>query len=329
MESTMQATAAVRELEQLRLFENEGGPDMRKLKALASQMAGVRADNTVRGYASDWRMFELWCKEARRKALPASEETVCLYVVSKMDERKMSTIGRHVAAIMDMHRRGGLEEPSGKELKAVMAGARRTKGTAPEGKTAFTPGDLRSMCSKLRRLGTLTALRDRAILCIGFAGGMRVSEIVGLEVADLRFVAKGVWVKIRRSKTDQEGAGRDVGVFRGHRVTTCPVRTLRAWLVVRDKKFGKGGRLFPGPDGEELGTRNVWSRVKLAAELAGLNPELYGVHSLRVGCVTAAAEGGMSESLIMQRTGHKSVQMVSRYCRPVSAFSVDVLRHAM
>ena len=49
--------------------------------------------------------------------------------------------------------------------------------------------------------------RDRALLLIGFAGGFRRSELVGLDRADIEHVRQGVIITLRRSKTDQEGAG--------------------------------------------------------------------------------------------------------------------------
>ena len=54
--------------------------------------------------------------------------------------------------------------------------------------------------------------RDRALLLMGFAGGFRRSEIVGLDCDDVERVRQGLIVTLRRSKTDQEGAGRKVGI---------------------------------------------------------------------------------------------------------------------
>jgi len=183
------------------------------------------------------------------------------------------------------------------------------------------------MCAKLRGVRTRAAVRDRALLTLGFAAALRRSELVGLDVVDVRFVPKGLLVRIRRGKTDQEGHGRDVGVFRGRRATTCPVRALRAWLFVRGREAGP---LFPGRrPGSRLTGACVNQVVKRGCVLAGLDPRGYGAHSLRAGFVTAAAEAGMPETLIMQRTGHRSVQTVAKYVRPASAFSVDVLAKAM
>ena len=76
---------------------------------------------------------------------------------------------------------------------------------------------------------TLIGIRDRALLALGFAGAFRRSELVALDMADLAEVADGLRVPIRRSKTDQEGAGQEIAIPRGHHIR--PVETLQAWLA--------------------------------------------------------------------------------------------------
>jgi integrase len=315
-----------RDEEQLRLFE--GGPDMAKLRALAKSYTGQsRAANTVKAYAADWEVFQEWCLSVGRRALPAKEETLCLFAVSHLEDHAIATVERRLAAVMDAHRRAGELPAAGQLLRNVMRGARRERGSKQQQKAALRPEDLRAICVKLSRMHTFLGVRDRALLTLAFGAGMRRSEVIALDVADVQLVRKGVLVTVRKSKTDQEGHGRQVGVFAGKRASTCPLKALRGWLHVRGRDAGPlflgrngGGRLT----GEAIG--NV---VKRCVELIDLDPRLYGAHSLRAGCVTAAAEAGMPESLIMQRTGHRSVQTVSKYVRPASVFSVDVLASAM
>lgn len=311
---------------------------MKRLRAVASALATAsRSGATQSAYASDCRDFERWCLRARRKPLPATPETLMLYVASQLETHRVSSVERRVAAIADAHRVAGARSPSpkGGPVCGVLAGARRGKKAPSLAKAALRPEDLRHICVKLQRSHGRVAVRDRALLVIGFAAGMRRSELAGLDLADVQFVRQGLLVTIRRGKTDQEGKGRSVGIFRGSRASTCPVRSLVAWLKVRGKKPGP---LFPG--GPQLsGSRGSAPRlvgasinniVRRAVKLVGLDPKLYGAHSLRSGFVTAAAEAGMPETLIMQRTGHRSVQTVARYVRPATAFSSgDVLRKAL
>ena len=316
------------ELEQLFLFEG-AGPDLRALREMATAFR-VRAcaDATRRAYASDFRDFEAWCRAVGRDPLPASEETVLLYLTHSLQRFKVSTVARRLAAVQDAHRAARAGDFRGARfIRELMAGARRSRGVAVSSKAALSVADLRAVCSRLMRFRSARAVRDRAMLAFGFSLAARRSELVALDLADLRFVARGVVVTIRRSKTDQEGRGRVVGIFHGSKPSTDPVRALRAWLFLRGRRpgplfpgRGPGGRLLPAAVSQIL-KRNVLA--------IGLDPAAYGAHSLRAGFVTAAAELGVPESLIMQRTGHRSVQTVTRYVRPASVFAVDVLAAAM
>ena len=164
--------------------------------------------------------------------------------------------------------------------------------------------------------------RDRALLLVGFAGAFRRSELVSLDVADVAFDPNGLTIRLRRSKTDQEGEGRKVGLPYGSNLATCPVRALQEWLHVAAIT---NGALFVGinrhgtPQGR-LSACAVALIVKKVVAAAGLNPDLYAGHSLRAGLATSAAMAGVSERSIMAQTGHKSVMMVRRYIRDGSLF---------
>jgi integrase len=136
-------------------------------------------------------------------------------------------------------------------------------------------------------------------------------------------------VNLRRSKTDQEGAGRVFGVHRGLNPLTCPLRALQAWLKGRGRWAGP---LFcPITRGkqrvERCGLRPgaIAEIVQTAAVRVGLDASRYAGHSLRAGCATAAAQHGAGESAIMERTGHRSAAMVRRYIRHGTVFARNPL----
>lgn len=91
-------------------------------------------------------------------------------------------------------------------------------------------------------LNGIKGIRDRALLLIGFAGAFRRSELVSLEYHDLEWVKEGLTIHLRRSKTDQEGVGRKIGIPWG-RGLICPVRSLQAWLDISSITEGKIFRL--------------------------------------------------------------------------------------
>lgn len=188
--------------------------------------------------------------------------------------------------------------------REVLKGIRRALGVAPSQKAPISPSELRAMVKT--RPDTLQGLRDRALLLVGFAGAFRRSELVGLDVGDAVFGEDGLTVTLRRSKTDQEGVGRKVGVPYGSTPQSCPVRTLRRWLE------GSGiteGPLFRPAKGRTVGALRLSDKavarlVKRAAKDAGLDPSRLSGHSLRSGLATAAAKAGKSERAIMAQTGH-------------------------
>jgi integrase len=203
----------------------------------------------------------------------------------------------------------------------TMKGIRRTNGTAPAQKAATLIDDIRAMVNATD--SGLIGVRDRALILLGFAGAFRRSEVVGLSVEDCVFGKDGLTVTLRRSKTDQAGAGRKIGIPYGSNPETCPVRNLQSWIEQTGisggplfRSISRHGQVQPGA----LSGIDVARVVKKLAQRAGLDAAKYAGHSLRAGHATSAAIAGASERSIMNQTGHRSVQMVRRYIRDGSLF---------
>jgi integrase len=187
---------------------------------------------TRQAYASDWRDFAAWCASRGATSLPAHVGIVAAYLSALADSgRKSSTIGRRAAAIGYHHKMAGHEPPTNQEgVRAVLRGIRRTIGTARAGKapaTADLIGQMLALCPD-----SMIGKRDRALLCLGFAGAFRRSELCALEVADLTEVPDGLRILIRRSKGDQEGQGQEVAIPRGYKLR--PVEAVQTWLAAAE-----------------------------------------------------------------------------------------------
>ena len=120
----------------------------------------------------------------------------------------------HLAAIGAAHRLAGvaldLRHP---RLVMVLEGIARDKGTRPRGKAAAGPDVLRLMLATRPSPATPLGARDRALLLLGFGAALRRSELAGLALGDVTPVpGRGLRVLVRRSKTDQRGAGQEVAV---------------------------------------------------------------------------------------------------------------------
>ena len=293
----------------------------------------MRSENTRIAYRKGWLNFSTWCASAGRASLPCTPDTLSLYIVGQARSGRLpSTIAQRIAAVVAAHFAAGYASPSTADVREVLLAIQRRMGRAPKhAKAALSVEDLRLMlpvCGEGSR-----GARDRAVLLVGFASGLRRSELAGLDLADVKVRPEGLVVRVVRSKTDQNGAGRLVGVHRGRHRLTDPVRAYTAWLVERGDWAGP---LFPqltmpgdAVTHKRMDGRAVAAIVKAAAERAGLDASRYGGHSLRAGCATAAAANGASDLAIMGRTGHRSVAMVGRYVRHGSLFAVDPLAGAL
>ena len=286
-------------------------------------ISASRARNTARAYASDWRAFAAWCEAHGVNALPAEPTTVVLYLTDLARTAKTATVRRRLSSISVAHQAAGLATPTADILvRSTWTGIRRTNGTAQTGKTALLTDDIRSMVMTLPV--TLLGRRDACLILLGFSSAMRRSELVALDVADVTETNDGLIATVRRSKTDQEGEGREIGIPYGSNPTTCPVRSLHAWLERSEIENGplfrpvnRHGRLGK----ERLSDRAVAMIVKRSAQAAGLDPNLVAGHSLRSGMATSAARAGATETEIMNQTGHRSLPVLRRYIRRGSLFS--------
>jgi len=292
------------------------------LELAADFAKASKAKATQDAYESDFRIFEAWCTARGLSALPATAESLCAFLADEASAgRRASTLGRRLAAIRYFHRAAGYETPTGDEkVKAVLSGIRRTIGTAPVRKRAATADIVIAMSPTAT---SLRALRNRAIILLGFAGAFRRSELVALNVDDIEETPEGMLATLRRSKTDQEGLGRRVAIPRGE--IACPVAALRAWLdaagitegAIFRRIFNKRAQRVTE---RRLAPRNVAAIVKQSAARLGFDPSTFGGHSLRAGFVTSAVKRGANLIKITDVTGHKSLEMLKTYSRDAEAF---------
>ena len=278
-------------------------------------LRGSSSQATRRAYAGDVADFVCWGGR-----LPCDSMTLARYVAERAVVHRPSTLARRVVGIGRAHVYHGFPDPSKHPLvRAVLCGVRREHGTSQRRAAPLLLQDLLAVVAALPN--DLRGTRDRALLLLGFAGGLRRSEIVQLNVDDLRFGPEGLQVRLRRSKTDQEQVGRTIAVPNG-RTSVCPVEAVKAWLVASEVSEGAvfrsivGGRLTE----RRMSDQVVSLIVKEQVSKLGLEPAAYSGHSLRAGFVTSAAQAGVGFLMIQQQTGHRSVSMLSRYMRVSNLF---------
>lgn len=277
---------------------------------------GSRADNTRRAYASDLKHFMAW-----GGTIPASQEELASYLAAQAEHLAPATLNRRLASIAVAHGAKGFQSPTLSQIvHSVMRGIRRSKSTA---QVQAKPLLLPDLFMTLDAIGNGNKdTRDRALLLLGFAGGFRRSELVGLDVGDLEFVRHGLVINLRYSKSDQEGQGRKIGIPYG-RTKHCPVKAIETWL--QRAEISGGPMLRPinrhgHTASQRLSGEAVAVVVRDRLAKAGFNPKGYSGHSLRSGFATSAAMAGVATWRIRKQTGHASDVMLARYVRDGQLF---------
>lgn len=242
--------------------------------------------NTLKAYAGDWARFARWCRLRGLSALPPSAEIVGRYIadlISPQGNRPLtaSSIERHLSGLTwGYAQRGDPLDRTDPHIADVLADIRCKHSRPPARKEAILPQDLIAMLATLPR--DLRGLRDHAILLIGFAGGLRRSEIVGLDHGKGDTPDSRGWIDIfddvaaitLYGKTGQ----RRIEITRGSGDQPCPVHALGQWL-----RFAKidHGPIFVSisRDGRRqtarrLDDKHVARLIKRTAMAAGLRPDL-------------------------------------------------------
>jgi site-specific recombinase XerD len=281
---------------------------------------GAFAANTRRAYRAAWENWMIWCGERGKDALRASEADVADYLRQRAERGdKMTTLRVRLAAITQARRLAGETlNRDAPELHFALKALAREYGIASKGKTELMLADIEAMLSVLRG-DSLAAIRDRAILLSGFAGGFRRSELAALDVPDLEFRRDGLVVTLNRSKGDQEGRGQIVAIVYGRRERTCPVRAIKRWLDASGLTEGplfrpmlRRGRVVGD---HRLSDRGIYEVVKATARAAGLDAEKFGAHSLRSGHVTQALENGADPIAAQKQLRHVKLDTTLGYNR--------------
>lgn len=279
---------------------------------------------TKRAYESDWVQFQSFCETYELEELPATPETVCLYLTHMAESRStVATIVRRCTSITAIHRASGHDTPiKSEKVSRVLKGIKNSCGAPAVQSKALSWKEVKRLVSQCG--SSMLGKRDAAIIALGWASALRRSELVYLNIGDLSFVDEGLIITIRRSKTDQEGHGQTIGIPRASD-GICPVSEVKGWIERRSKKqlpddaplFTKIGVKNRGKwwchTEKRLTARMISEVVKVHVKHIGLNPDNYSAHSLRRGLATEAGAQGVPERIISRHTRHQSMKVLRNY----------------
>lgn len=275
------------------------------------------SENTRKAYRNDLQHFLMW-----GGTIPSSPEQVASYLTAHGEILSIATLQRRLVSITKAHTMQDYIDPVKCDLiKMTMRGIQRVHGKPQAQVSPVMRDDLIAMINHAP--DNLKGCRDKSLLVLGFCAALRRSELVAIRFEDIEFNSQGIILTLPRSKTDQTGQGRKIGIPKG-RGRICPVGLVALWLKHSSIDDGplfrsvtKGGVISDAG----LSNRAVADIIKAYAEKAGLNPDKYSGHSLRSGLATSAAQNGISSWKIRQQTGHKSDAMLARYIRDGDIFT--------
>jgi integrase len=348
------------------LIERASAPHLAAISEKARDYArNARSDNTRRAYDADWRQFCAWLRRQGLDPLPPDPQTVGLYLAASVegspgrDPLSVASLERRLSGICWRYRQLGAPlDTSDRHISTVLAGIRRAHGRPPTQKEAIFADELLAMLATLEM--DLRGLRDRAILAIGFSGGLRRSEIVGLDCGPDQSEDGTGWIEIFppagpgalfgadvSSASKNEGGAllqifgktgwREVEVGRGSRPETCPVALLETWMrlgrISHGPLFRPIARKNGGVSPDRLTDKHVARLVQKTALAAGIRGDLaegerrlaFGGHSLRAGLASSAQ---IEEAHVQRHLGHASPEMTRRYQRKRDRFTVNLTKAA-
>lgn len=304
------------------------------------------AENTNKAYAADWKHFGRWCRIKGSDPLPPSPEMIGLYLADlaaptgKTPALSVSTIDRRLSGLSwNYTQRGFTLDRKNRHIATVLAGIKRKHARPPVQKEAILAEDILDMIATLG-FG-LRDLRDRAILLIGYAGGLRRSEIVSLDVHKDDTPDSGGWIEVEEKGAlltlNAKTGWREVEIGRGSSDQTCPVHALEQWLHFAKIDFGpifvRSSRDGTKALAARLSDKHVARLIKQTVLDAGIRSDLpekerlalFSGHSLRAGLASSAQ---VDERYVQKHLGHASAEMTRRYQRRRDRFRVNLTKAA-
>lgn len=277
------------------------------------------------------KSFNEWCLKKRVPSeFPISPELAAMYFADISKRLKVSSI-RVAASALDFANKaaGGTSLRANNYIRLVLAGIYREKGFRQTQKKPVLTYHIKELaeeldkCKALAPSDSIRAARDKALLLLGFAGAFRRSELCALDLSDLFWSEEGIVIDIKRSKTDQHGRGRKIGICFGKNALTCPINAINDWLKVSGISSGaifrpvtKSGSVRD----QRLTPRSVALILKIRFREIGKDAVEFAGHSLRSGCITSAIQGGAEPLDVQKHTGHSNFDMLRRYIRDATVF---------
>lgn len=283
-------------------------------------LAAATSNNTRKAYRSDIKHYE-----QAGGILPATPEHIINYLQCFAATLNSRTLSRRLIAIKHWHQYQGFPDPTAHPLVTkTMVGIVRVHGKPKKKAPALSPEDLQMMVEALSQDPSLLAIRDNAILQIGYFGALRRSEIINIHYEHIKWQKEGIEILLPFSKTDQTHEGQYCAIPYGNDVL-CPIKAIENWLA---KSNIKDGAIFRRIEKNQMISDAALTALSInhiihrSAVLAALsNAQDITPHSLRRGLATSAARANASIPTIMRAGRWKQMNTVMEYIEASDRFN--------
>lgn len=307
--------------------------------SIVRNVLNSKAKSTNNKYFRAFSYFTKFCIEKGFSDLPCNAGHVACFLSKLIDENlPLSQIQTSFFSIKWAHSISGFKDPTqGGIISSLLGAAKRKLGKPHVAKDAVTSADLVKLCVMYEFNNDLKVRRDLSMLTLAFAGFLRFSELASLRLEDLVFKPDHLELRIKRSKTDQEGKGETVFVSKGVS-QACPLLQLERYLDLAkisrsDSNFvfrplyrfkGKAGLIRK--DKPLSYTRVRETLVGRLKEVMGEGCNL-GLHSLRAGGCTAASERGVDSHLVVKHGRWRHTDTKNIYVRSTLSERLEVSKN--
>lgn len=299
------------------------------VSALPSIVEASSSKSTVKKYKFYFGKFRIWCSDCQLEFSPANSTTVCLYIGSLIQQGVgVSVLESNFYSIKWYHDINFKYNPcSDKLLSNILEGGRRILSKPINKKEPITTDILKLIVSRYGSEHDLSNLRVCLLCLLGFSGFLRYSELAKIKRNNIVFYDTHVEITIDKSKTDIYRRGNTVIIARTGN-ETCPVKWLKIYLklaglesdsdyfIFRSLSFLKSQGVYKlSKNNTSLSYTRAREILLKALEDIGLDKSKFGLHSLRSGGATSAANNGVSDRLLKAHGRWSSDQSKDGYIK--------------
>ena len=295
-----------------------------RLKYLAKPLPAIliqdRAPKTVSTYVCAYEAWRTWAVQCEATPLPADPTVFSLYLVHLIQQdRSVSCVNSAIYGASWVHKKSGYQQPSDHPLvQGAAEAARRILARPPSCRRPLEASHVKSAILRLEQ-GPLSDIQVAVLFALGFFGFLRWDDLSRLTVGNLQFEDPHLAMFLTQRKNDQFRQGSWVFIARSDS-SPCPVAVVekflkegnhdrKLWLFRRVSSTNEGVKLRRDP----MSYSRAAKFIKAELRKEGLDPGLYGIHSLRAGGATTAAALGVPERLFQRQGGWRSVKARNNY----------------